>query len=58
MPRVTLGRLFERVNSANRTILTADYFILALAFLRSAQYFFIRSDTALRAAADICRPRR
>jgi hypothetical protein len=30
-----------------------DYFTLALAFRRSAQYFFIRSETALRATADI-----
>jgi hypothetical protein len=47
----------EGLNSTHRTILTAGYFTLALAFLRSAQYFFIRWDTALRAAADICRPR-
>ena len=31
----------------------SDYFTLALAFLRSAQYFFILSETALRAAADM-----
>ena len=29
------------------------YFTLACAFRRSAQYFFIRADTAFRAAADI-----
>jgi len=28
------------------------YFTLAWAFFLSAQYFFIRSDTAFRAAAD------
>jgi hypothetical protein len=33
------------------------YFTFALAFRRSAQYFFMRALTALRAAADICRPR-
>jgi hypothetical protein len=34
----------------------AGYLTFALAFLRSAQYFVIRSDTTLRAAADIRRP--
>ena len=33
------------------------YFTFRFAFLRSAQYFFIRADTAFRAAADIFRPR-
>ena len=33
------------------------HFTFCLAFRRSAQYFFIRSDTALRAAADIVRVR-
>jgi hypothetical protein len=34
-----------------------DYFTLACAFRRSAQYRFSRADTALRAAADIMRVR-
>jgi hypothetical protein len=34
------------------------YFSFAFALRRSAQYFFIRSLTALRAAADIWLPRR
>jgi len=33
----------------------AGYFSFALAFRRSAQYLFIRIDTAFRAAADIWR---
>ena len=33
------------------------YFTFAAALRRSAQYFFIRSDTAFRAAADIVRVR-
>ena len=33
------------------------HFIFAFALRRSAQYFFIRADTALRAAADIVRMR-
>ena len=33
------------------------YLTFAFAFFRSAQYFFMRSDTALRAAADIFRVR-
>ena len=35
-----------------------SYFTFAFAFRRSAQYFFMRLDTALRAAADIVRARR
>jgi len=35
----------------------AAYFTFACAFRRSAQYRFIRADTALRAAADIVRVR-
>ena len=33
------------------------YLIFAFAFRRSAQYFFMRADTAFRAAADIVRVR-
>jgi hypothetical protein len=33
------------------------YFTLAFAFLRSAQYFFIMTETALRAADDMRRVR-
>jgi hypothetical protein len=33
------------------------YFTFFCAFFLSAQYFFIRSDTALRAAADIVQVR-
>ena len=36
----------------------ALYFTFARAFRRSAQYFFIRAETAFRAAADIRRVRR
>jgi len=43
-----------------RPIPCFDYFTFtfACAFFRSAQYFFIRTDTAWRAAADIRRPLR
>ena len=43
-----------------RPIPWCDYFTFtfACAFFRSAQYFFIRTDTAWRAAADIRRPLR
>jgi hypothetical protein len=37
--------------------LTAAHFTFAFALRRSAQYFFIRAETALRAAADIVRAR-
>jgi hypothetical protein len=35
----------------------SSYLTLAFAFRRSAQYFFIRVESAFRAAADIWRPR-
>src|SRR5438105_252437 len=42
-----------RYQRQSRTRLALAHFIFAFTFFRSAQYFFIRSDTALRAAADI-----
>ena len=41
---------------ANEANAAESYFTLALPLRRSAQYFFIRALTALRAAADICQP--
>jgi hypothetical protein len=41
----------ERLHTV--TAVTRDYFTFACAFRRSAQYRFIRSDTAWRAATDI-----
>src|SRR5262245_65400098 len=38
-------------------VLGRGYFTLAWALFRSAQYFFMRCDTALRAAADMRRVR-
>jgi hypothetical protein len=43
--------------SGRGAVAAARYFIFAFAFLRSAQYFFIRCETALRATVDMVRPR-
>ncbi len=51
-----LDRKLNVVCFCRSCIDSSQPYALAFAFLRAAQYFFIRSDTALRAAADM--PRR
>jgi hypothetical protein len=58
-----LGLRFGAFEVDKRTLriwtpLTTGHLTLAFALRRSAQYFFIRADTAFRAAADIVRARR
>ncbi len=50
----TRARRLPRLQSLSGSLL---YLILAFAFRRSAQYRFMRAETAFRAAADIVRVR-
>jgi hypothetical protein len=47
------ARLVMAAAKSDSLIRACGYFPFALAFLRSAQYFFIRSETAFLAVADI-----
>jgi hypothetical protein len=59
-PRIAYGTLAGSIltRRSSRSGRDEIYFTFACAFRRSAQYRFIRAETALRAAADIRRVRR